>query len=162
MEELGVSFFEARQLAAAGSLFTTHTPIAAGFDLFEPQLMAKYFGAFAERLGIPFDRLLSYGRQNPADAHEPFNMAFLAARISSAANGVSRLHGIVTRKMVKAMWPGYSLEEIPVDSVTNGVHLRSWVSVEMTALLNRYVGHRWAEEPCRQRRLESHRPGSRS
>lgn len=148
MEELGVSFFEARQLAAAGSLFTTHTPIAAGFDLFEPQLMAKYFGTFAERLGIPFERLLGYGRQNAADAHEPFNMAFLAARISSAANGVSRLHGMVTRKMVKAMWPGYSLEEIPVDSVTNGVHLRSWVSVEMSALLNRYVGHRWAEEPA--------------
>ena len=75
-------------------------------------------------------------------------MAFLAARISSAANGVSRLHGVVTRKMVRAMWPGYSLEEIPVDSVTNGVHIRSWVSLEMTALLNRYLGHRWAEEPA--------------
>jgi starch phosphorylase len=148
MEELGVSFFEARQLAAAGSLFTTHTPIAAGFDLFEPQLMAKYFGTVAERLGIPFERLLSYGRQNPADPNERFNMAFLAARISSAANGVSRLHRVVTQKMVKEMWPGYSLEEIPVDSVTNGVHLRSWVSVEMTALLNRYIGHRWAEEPA--------------
>ena len=148
MEELGVSFFEARQLAAAGNQFTTHTPIPAGFDLFEPQLMAKYFGAFAERLGIPFERLLGYGRQNPTDANERFNMAFLAARTSSAANGVSRLHGIVTRKMVKAMWPGYSLEEVPVDSVTNGVHLRSWVSLEMTALLNRHVGHRWAEEPA--------------
>jgi glycogen phosphorylase len=148
MAELGVSFFEARQLAAAGSLFTTHTPIAAGFDLFEPQLMAKYFGTVAEQLGIPFERLLSYGRQNPADPNERFNMAFLAARISSAANGVSRLHRVVTQKMVKAMWPGYPLEEIPVDSVTNGVHLRSWVSVEMTALLNRYIGHRWAEEPA--------------
>ncbi len=148
MEELGVSFFEARQLAAAGNLFTTHTPVPAGFDRFDPQLMAKYFGAFAERLGIPFERLLSYGRQNPADPNESFNMAFLAARISSAANGVSRLHGVVTRKMVQAMWPGYSLEEIPVDSVTNGVHIRSWVSLEMTALLNRYLGHRWAEEPA--------------
>ena len=148
MEELGVSFFEARQLAAAGNLFTTHTPVAAGFDRFDPQLMAKYFGAFAEQLGIPFERLLSYGRQNPADPNESFNMAFLAARISSAANGVSRLHGIVTRKMVRAMWPGYPLEEIPVGSVTNGVHIRSWVSLEMTALLNRYLGHRWAEEPA--------------
>jgi starch phosphorylase len=148
MEKLGVSFFAARQLAAAGNLFTTHTPVPAGFDRFDPQLMAKYFGPFAERLGIPFERLLSYGRQNPTDPNESFNMAFLAARISSAANGVSRLHGVVTRKMVRAMWPGYSLEEIPVESVTNGVHTRSWVSLEMTALLDRYLGHRWAEEPA--------------
>jgi len=147
MEPLELSFFEARQLAAAGNLFTTHTPVPAGFDRFDPQLMAKYFTAFAERLGIPFERLLSYGRQNPSDPNESFNMAFLAARISSAANGVSRLHGVVTRKMERAMWPSYSLEEIPVDSVTNGVHIRSWVSLEMTGLLNRYLGHRWAEEP---------------
>ncbi len=148
MEELGLPFFEARQLAAAGNVFTTHTPVPAGFDRFDAQLMAKYFGALAERFGIPLERLLSYGRQNPADPNESFNMAFLAARISSAANGVSRLHGVVTRKMVHGMWPGYSVEEIPVDSVTNGVHIRSWVSLEMTALLNRYLGHRWAEEPA--------------
>src|ERR1019366_9894836 len=67
---------------------------------------------------------------------------------SSAANGVSRLHGIVTRKMVRAMWPGYSLDEVRVGSGTNGVHIRSWVSLEMTTLLNRYLGHRWAEEPA--------------
>jgi len=148
MKELGLSFFEARQLAAAGNLFTTHTPVPAGFDRFDPQLMAKYFSTFAEQLGIPFERLLSYGRQNPADPNESFNMAFLAARISSAANAVSRLHGVVTRKMVRVMWPGYSVEEIPVDSVTNGVHTGSWVSLEMTALLNRYLGHRWVEEPA--------------
>ncbi|HVO97855.1 MAG TPA: alpha-glucan family phosphorylase [Bryobacteraceae bacterium] len=148
MEELKVSFFEARQLAAAGSLFTTHTPVPAGFDRFDAQLMARYFGPFAERLGIPFERLMSYGRQNPSDPSESFNMAFLAARLSSAANGVSRLHGVITRKMVRGMWPGYPLEEIPVESVTNGVHIRSWVSLEMTALLNRYLGPRWAEEPA--------------
>jgi starch phosphorylase len=146
MEDFKVPFFEARQLAAAGNLFTTHTPVPAGFDVFDPQLMTRYFTAFAERLGIPFERLMSYGRQNPADPNEGFNMAFLAARLSSAANGVSRLHGLVTRKMVRNMWPGYSLDEIPVDSVTNGVHLRSWTSMEMTALLNRYLGPRWAEE----------------
>ncbi len=146
MQELGLPFFEARQLAAAGNVFTTHTPVAAGFDRFDPQLMGGYFGAFAERLGIPFERLLSYGRQDPTDPNESFNMAFLAIRMSSAANGVSRLHGAVTRKMVRTMWPGYSLDEIPVGSVTNGVHIRSWVSLEMTELLNRYLGHRWAEE----------------
>jgi starch phosphorylase len=148
MDELGLPFYEGRQLAAAGNLFTTHTPVPAGFDRFDPQLMAKYFSAFAERLGIPLQRLLSYGRENPDDPNESFNMAFLAARVSSAANGVSRLHGVVTRKLVRTMWPGYPLEEIPVESVTNGVHIRSWVSLEMTALLTRYLGHRWAEEPA--------------
>jgi starch phosphorylase len=146
MKELGISFFAARQLAAAGNLFTTHTPVPAGFDRFDPQMMARYFGAFADRLGIPLERLLSYGRQNPGDPNESFNMAYFAARISSAANGVSRLHGVVTRKMVSVMWPGYSIEEIPVDSVTNGVHTRSWTSTEMTSVLNRYLGPRWAEE----------------
>jgi glycogen phosphorylase len=146
MEELKLNFFEARQLAAAGNLFTTHTPVPAGFDRFDPKLMARYFEAYAQRVGISFDRLLSYGRQNQSDPNESFNMAFLAARFSSAANAVSRLHGVVTRKMARTMWPGYSLEEIPVDSVTNGVHIRSWVSLEMTGLLNRYLGHRWAEE----------------
>ena len=148
MEESDLPFFEARQLAAAGNLFTTHTPVSAGFDRFEPGLMEKYFGSFAERLGISFERLLSYGRQNPSDPNESFNMAFLAARISSATNGVSRLHKVVTRKMVQPIWPGYGygLDDIPVDSVTNGVHIRSWTSVEMTALLSRYLGPRWAEE----------------
>ena len=148
MQELGVSFYEARQLAAAGNLFTTHTAVPAGFDLFDPRLMGKYFEGLATQLGIPFERLLGYGRQSPENPNESFNMAYLATRISSAANGVSRLHGTVSRKMVRGMWPGYALEEIPVDSVTNGVHLRSWVSLEMAGLLNRYLGHRWAEEPA--------------
>ena len=147
-ESLGLRFSEARQLAASGNLFTTHTPVPASFDLFDPQLMAKYFSAFAERLGIRLERLMSYGRQNPSDNNESFNMAFLATRISSSANGVSKLHGLVTRKMVHAMWAGYPLEEVPVDSVTNGVHTRSWTSLEMTTLLNRYLGPRWAEEPA--------------
>jgi starch phosphorylase len=75
-------------------------------------------------------------------------MAFLAIRFSSAANGVRKLHGLVTRKMLHPMWPGYPLEEVPVESVTNGVHTRSWTSLEMTTLLNRYLGPRWAEEPA--------------
>jgi glycogen phosphorylase len=147
MEELGLPFYEARQLSAAGNIFTTHTPVPAGFDRFEPWLIEKYFRGMAERLGIPFDRLLSYGRQNLSDSSESFNMAFLAARISSAANGVSRHHGVVTRKMVQPMWPSYPLEEIPVQFVTNGVHARSWTSAEMAGLLGRYLGPRWAEEP---------------
>jgi starch phosphorylase len=145
-EQFGLSYHEARQAAAAGNVFTTHTPVPAGFDRFEPGLMEKYFRPYSERLGLGFDRLLAYGRQNRSDGNEPFNMAHLAARHSSNANGVSRLHGEVTRKMALAMWPGYPLHEVPIGYVTNGVHLRSWVSMEMTALLVRYLGPRWAEE----------------
>ena len=148
MEELGLTYHEARQAAAAGNIFTTHTPVAAGFDRFEPELMEKYFREYSERLGLKFDRLLAYGRQNTSDGNEPFNMAHLAARHSSYANGVSRLHGEVTRKMAQSMWPGYPLHEVPIGYVTNGVHLRSWVSIEMSALLARYLGPRWAEEPA--------------
>ncbi len=146
MKDYGLSFYEARQLSAAGNLFTTHTPVPAGFDLFHPGLMEKYFGSYAADFGIPFERVLGYGRQNQNDFNERFNMAYLAIRMSSATNGVSKLHGLVTRRMLRGMWPGYSLDEVPVDSVTNGVHLRSWTSLEMTGLLNRYLGPRWAEE----------------
>ncbi|MBZ5593618.1 MAG: alpha-glucan family phosphorylase [Acidobacteriia bacterium] len=147
MEQLGLTYHEARQAAAAGNVFTTHTPVAAGFDRFEPGLMEKYFRAYSERLGLSFDRLLAYGRQDRSD-NGPFNMAHLAARHSSYANGVSRLHGEVTREMAKPMWPGYPVHEVPIGYVTNGVHLRSWVSMEMGALLVRYLGPRWAEEPA--------------
>jgi len=147
MERFGLEFPEARQLCASGNVFTTHTPVPAGFDRFDSKVMAAYFSEFAKRLGILIETFLGSGRQNPADANESFNMAFFAIHLSSAANGVSKLHGLVTRKMVHPMWPGYPLHEVPVGSVTNGVHTRSWTSLEMTALLNRYLGPRWAEEP---------------
>ncbi len=147
MAEHGLSYHAARQMAAAGNVFTTHTPVPAGFDLFDPGLMEKYFRAYAETLGLPFSRLLAFGRQRPEDPHEPFNMAYLAARHSSYSNGVSRLHGEVTRKMAQPMWPGYPLHEVPIGYVTNGIHARSWISMEMNQLLGRYLGPRWAEEP---------------
>ncbi|HWB97380.1 MAG TPA: alpha-glucan family phosphorylase, partial [Bryobacteraceae bacterium] len=139
MEQFGLPYYEARQLAAAGSLFTTHTPVPAGFDRFEPGLMSRYFQDYARRLGLTMDQLLAYGRQNAQDGNEPFNMAYLAARHSSYTNGVSRLHAEVTRKMSQAMWPAYPLHEIPVGYVTNGIHPRSWISMEMNVLLNRYL-----------------------
>jgi starch phosphorylase len=148
MEELGVPYSEARQAAAAGNVFTTHTPVAAGFDRFEPGLMEKYFRQYAEQLGLRFDELLAYGRENRSDGNEPFNMANLAARHSSYANGVSRLHGEVTRKMVQPMWPRYPLDEVPIGYVTNGIHTRSWISMEMSALLDRYLGPGWGEDPA--------------
>lgn len=148
MDELQLSYYQARQATSAGNIFTTHTPVPAGFDLFDPWLMGKYFGEYVKHLGLTMDQLLAYGRQNPQDAGESFNMAILAARHSSSANGVSHLHGEVTRRMNRRMWPGYALDEIPIGYVTNGVHTRSWVSLEMSALLDRYLGPRWADDPA--------------
>ena len=148
MEEFGFSYHEAREVAAAGSIFTTHTPVAAGFDRFDPPLVDKYFREYARSLGLGIEQFLAYGRQVPSDPGEPFNMAYLAARHSSYTNGVARLHGVVTRKMAQPMWAGYPLEEVPIGSVTNGIHTRSWISMEMSALLNRYLGPQWGEKPA--------------
>jgi starch phosphorylase len=147
MQEMGVPYFEARQIAAAGDIFTTHTPVPAGFDRFDPGLMEKYFRDYAGQLGMSFEQLMGIGRQNHHDAGEPFNMAFLAARMSSYANGVSRLHGEVSRQMARPMWPGYPLSEVPIGYVTNGIHTRTWTSLEMVRLLERYLGPRWADDP---------------
>ena len=150
MQEMALPYPDARQVASAGNVFTTHTPVPAGFDRFDVGLMEKYFGDYARLLGLKFDTLLAYGRQNHGDGNEPFNMAYLASRHSSYANGVSRLHGAVTRKMAHVNWPGYPLDEVPIGHVTNGVHTRSWISMEMSALLDRYLGPRWAEDPAGQ------------
>ena len=148
MEELGFSYHEAREVAAAGSIFTTHTPVAAGFDRFDPGLVNKYFREYSRSLGLTVEQFLAYGRQVPTDPGEPFNMAYLAARHSSYTNGVAKLHGVVTRKMAQPMWAGYPLDEVPIGSVTNGIHTRSWISMEMSALLNRYLGPQWGEKPA--------------
>jgi starch phosphorylase len=148
MEELRLSYHEAHQVAAAGCIFTTHTPVAAGFDRFEPWLVTKYVGEYSQGLGLTAEQFLAYGRQVASDSNEPFNMAFLASRHSSYTNGVAKLHGVVTRKMAQPMWPGYPLDEVPIGSVTNGIHTRSWISMEMSALLNRYLGPQWGEKPA--------------
>jgi len=148
MDELSFPYHEARQVAAAGSIFTTHTPVPAGFDRFDPALVDKYLREYLRSLGLSVEQFLAYGRQVPTDAGEPFNMAFLAARHSSYTNGVARLHGVVTRKMAQPMWAGYPLDEVPIGSVTNGIHTRSWISMEMSALLNRYLGPQWGEKPA--------------
>jgi len=147
MAGMNLPYQEARQIGAAGNVFTTHTPVPAGFDRFDGWLMEKYFRDYCQQLGLRLDQLLATGRQNRGDNNEPFNMAFLAARLSSYTNAVSRLHGKVTREMAEPMWAGYPLDEVPIGYVTNGIHARSWTSMEMTALLSRYLGPRWADDP---------------
>src|SRR5208283_3148325 len=129
MEETGQPFEVALAATRAGNLFTTHTAVAAGFDRFAPALIEQYLGWYAEkRLGIALHDLLALGRQNPTDSSESFNMAYLAIRGSGAVNGVSRLHGEVSRRLFLSLFPRWPEHEIPVGHVTNGVHMPTWDS----------------------------------
>ncbi|NNF05754.1 MAG: alpha-glucan family phosphorylase, partial [Candidatus Eisenbacteria bacterium] len=124
-------------------------PVPAGFDLFEPDLMLKYFGSYMEELGISFDTFMGLGRVNPEDKDQPFNMALFATRHAAFRNGVSELHGRVSREMMQPWWPGYPSEEVPVDSITNGIHLQSWVAPPIQEAYESAVGKGWSE-PTRQ------------
>jgi starch phosphorylase len=139
VEDQGLSFDDAASAAGAGNLFTTHTPVPAGFDLFPTDLMYRYFADYAGRLGLSFESLMDRGRHPQGDANK-FNMAVLAFRQARYINGVSRLHGAVSRQMAASVWNEFPLDEVPVGSVTNGIHTRSFLSAEMRALLDRYLG----------------------
>jgi starch phosphorylase len=145
MEATGQPFDVALAVSRAGNLFTTHTAVPAGFDRFAPALMARYFGGYAPReLGIPLRDLLALGRKNPNDAAEPFNMATLAIRGSGAVNGVSRLHGRVSRHLFEPLFPHWPVAEVPVGHVTNGVHVPSWDSSPADELWTAACGRdRW-------------------
>ncbi len=150
METHGLSFAEAREAASASLVFTTHTPVAAGHDYFPPDLMDRYFRHYARSLGLSHREFLGLGRRNPANKRERFCMTILALRLATHSNGVSRLHGQVSRRMWLGIWPGVPEDEIPIVHVTNGVHFRSWISLEMNQLYDRYLGPRWQEEPADQ------------
>jgi starch phosphorylase len=145
MEETGQPFKVALAVTRAGNLFTTHTAVAAGFDRFAPALIEKYLGGYAEKkLGIAAHDLLALGRQNPADPSEPFNMAYLAIRGSGAANGVSHLHGKVSRRLFLPLFPRWPEDEIPIGHITNGVHMPTWDSAPADDLWTESCGKaRW-------------------
>ena len=146
MEKRKLSFSEAREVASAGLIFTTHTPVPAGHDYFSPGLMDRYLGEYMSRCGLSRWEFLGLGRQNPHNDAEEFCMTVLALRLAASSNGVSKLHGKVSRQMWKAIWPGVSEGEIPIGHITNGVHFRSWISYEMNQLYDRYLGPQWREE----------------
>jgi starch phosphorylase len=145
MEETGQPFEVALAVTRAGNLFTTHTAVAAGFDRFEPALIEQYLGGYAEqKLGITLHDLLALGRQNPDDSSENFNMAYLAIHGSGSVNGVSRLHGKVSRQLFASLFPRWPPDEIPVGYVTNGVHTPSWDSAAADDLWTEACGkERW-------------------
>jgi starch phosphorylase len=145
MEENDQPFEVALTATRAGNLFTTHTPVAAGFDRFSPALMRLYLSWYAtDRLRISFEDLMALGRANPDDPNEPFNMAYLAVRGAGAINGVSKLHGAVSRSIFLPLFPRWPADEIPIGSVTNGVHTASWDSEPTDQLWSEVCGkERW-------------------
>jgi starch phosphorylase len=145
MQESGQPFEVALAVTRAGNLFTTHTAVAAGFDRFAPALIEQYLGDYAEKkLGITLRDLLALGRQNPNDASESFNMAYLAIRGGGAVNGVSRLHEKVSQRIFAPLFPRWPTEEVPVRHVTNGVHMPSWDSAAADDLWTEACGKdRW-------------------
>jgi starch phosphorylase len=145
MADTGVPFDVALAVTRAGNLFTTHTAVPAGFDRFAPHQIEHCLGGYAERqLGISRQALLALGRRNPNDTSESFNMAYLAIRGSAAVNGVSRLHGEVSRKLLAPLFPRWPMHEVPVGHITNGVHTPTWDSAHADALWTEACGQgRW-------------------
>jgi starch phosphorylase len=145
MQEVNQPFAFALAATRAGNLFTTHTAVAAGFDRFPLGLMEKYLNRYAQdELGIPLRELLALGRANVDDADEPFNMAYLATRGSGAVNGVSRLHGRVSRHIFAPLFPRWPEAEVPIGHITNGVHMPTWDSPTADALWTEACGkERW-------------------
>ncbi len=135
-----LSFIEALQSVAASSIFTTHTPVPAGNDAFDPKLMEKYFADYIRDCRIGFDDLLKLGRPWAHPEEEPFSMTILALRLSRQANGVSAIHGRVSREMWQTVWPGVPKKEIPIRHVTNGIHTFTWMAPEIRQLLEKEEG----------------------
>ena len=141
--EKQLNFYTALQVAASANVFTTHTPVPAGNDSFPREMMRKYFGSFATEIGLPFDEFFSFGqtRVNPTD---PFSMTILALRLSRHSNGVSKLHGEVSRGLWKDVWTGVPAHEVPITHITNGIHTKTWLAPEFLVLYDKYLGD-WEE-----------------
>ncbi|MBN1795672.1 MAG: alpha-glucan family phosphorylase [Sedimentisphaerales bacterium] len=146
MQEKGLQFDEALEATKAGNVFTVHTPVKAGNDEFSPELIDKYLGNYIKALKISEEQFMALGRVKESDHKESFKMPVLAIRLSSYRNGVSKLHGQVTRNMWSVLWPDIPVDEVPISSITNGVHIKSWLSEDMNALYERYLGPNWCEE----------------
>ena len=141
-----MTFEDAVEATRAGNVFTIHTPVKAGLDEFRVELMDKYFGGYFPKLGVNRQRFLALGRILPDDDGEPFKMPILALKLSGYANGVSELHGQVSRGIWGSLWPGTPLNEVPIISVTNGIHIKNWISDELSCLYDKYLGPNWADE----------------
>ena len=140
----GLSFDAAREAVAANSLFTTHTPVPAGNDTFSYDLVDKYFSSYWGQLGLTRDQFMNVALEDHGWGPS-YGMTVLALRLTGQHNGVSVLHGAVSRNMWQFLWPGVDVDEVPIDSITNGIHTPSWISPEMNALFKRYLGEDWED-----------------
>jgi starch phosphorylase len=144
MKRTGHSFKTALHCTRPGNIFTTHTPVQAAFDQFPPDLMRHYGNEYARSLGVDAGELLALGRENPKDPAEPFNMAYLALRCSGRVNGVSQLHGEVSRRLFQPLFPRWPQAEVPIRHVTNGIHVPTWDSAAADAVWTESCGkERW-------------------
>jgi starch phosphorylase len=143
-----LTFEEAIEATRPSQIFTTHTPVAAGIDRFPRDLVERYFGEWAAACGVDVDTLMSLGYEPGTSPGATLNLAMMSLRLAGGANGVSKLHGAVSREMFAGLWPGLPLDQIPIGSVTNGVHAPSWVSREIGDMLERTVGADWPEAPA--------------
>lgn len=150
MEQRQLTFREAMEAVRGGNVFTTHTPVEAGIDHFPPDLLDHYMGHYYRGLGLSREQFMALGMQNHGRSNESFCMAVLAMKLSLHSNGVSELHGEVSRRMWADVWPDLPEEQLPLTYVTNGVHQKSWLSEEMTGLLIRFLGTRWLEQSADQ------------
>ncbi len=141
----GLSFTEAVEAARAGTIFTTHTPVPAGIDRFPADLMEKYFSGWADECGVDITDLMALGHAPGEPASAPFNMAVMGLRLASMANGVSKLHGKTSRLMFQQLYRAVPVDEVPIGSVTNGVHGRTWVSSAMNDLFSKYINPSWED-----------------
>jgi len=148
MERTGCSFEEAREATMVSNVFTTHTPVPAGHDRFDQSLMMRYFEGYYQQLGLSADEFLALGREDPSNKSEPFCMTVLAFRLSRGRNAVAKLHGVTSRQLWQHLWPTVPQDEVPISAITNGIHRPSWISHDMAALFDRYLGRRWSQEPA--------------
>ena len=144
MDYKELTYREALQVATSSQIFTTHTPVPAGIDLFGADKILYYLGHYARRFGLSDDEFLALGRENTGDLSVPFSMAVLAIKTATFVNGVSKLHGAVSRDMFGGLWQGLPIEEVPITSITNGVHARSCVAKPTQQLYDRYLGPNWS------------------
>lgn len=146
MANFQMSFEEAIETCRANNVFTTHTPVPAGIDLFDTGLMYHYFSGYCDHAGFSMEQLLALGRRNPHDQGESFSMAILAIKTSCWRNAVSALHGVVSRDMWQDLWPDVPSWEVPITHVTNGVHLDSWVNGDLVQLYDNFLQPDWRDK----------------
>ena len=145
MEENGLTFEQALEATRVSNVFTTHTSVPAGIDLFDSSLIYDYFNRYCEQAGFPFEKFLTLGRKNMQDPSERFSMAVLALKTSAFRNAVSALHRHVSQEMFQDLWPRLPVDEVPITSVTNGVHAPTWINGDLATLYDQYLQPDWRE-----------------